>query len=242
MKISYLVGQDLTTMRLNADLIAKFLGCDTWFEACYQNARMGDHMLYMCETLPQSRSVGSAVYELGALKDHIVSHPEYAARWKDPLKSIQIINTVDPEVYDALSEMFATEIGGNIAAEMKSIAEECDGSGYERPDPSEDLSPPETARLRQTEAQKTVLEEKIRSIKGARFVFRASIKPNDAFEEGDLVQLNSGSPDLTILMVTEDESALCCWIDCSGNYHEQTFPTECLTPVARQAPCAGDVL
>jgi uncharacterized protein YodC (DUF2158 family) len=52
------------------------------------------------------------------------------------------------------------------------------------------------------------------------------------FKTGDLVKLNSGSPDMTIIDINEEGTVLCCWWNGTGDHtpgSEMWLPPEALT-------------
>ena len=49
-------------------------------------------------------------------------------------------------------------------------------------------------------------------------------------EEGDLVQLKSGGPVMSLQMLTP-ERAMCMWFDEEGKLHERSFPLNVLHKV-----------
>lgn len=56
------------------------------------------------------------------------------------------------------------------------------------------------------------------------------------FKTGDVVQLNSGGPALTVVEKNADENTVAvCWIDEKGGIWRYDFPPECLKEYAHEA-------
>lgn len=52
-----------------------------------------------------------------------------------------------------------------------------------------------------------------------------------SMEEGDLVQLKSGGPEMSLVELLADDQAICMWFDSKGKLQERSFPLTVLRKV-----------